>query len=71
MNFYKEKFMELWIARDKYDDLWMFENMPILCRDECWCDSKNGNFMLLDKTLFPDVTFENSPQKIELKLKGE
>ena len=60
--------MELWIARDKHNDLWMFENIPVLCQDECWCDSKNGNFMLLDKTLFPELTFENSPQKVKIEL---
>jgi hypothetical protein len=60
--------MKLWIARDKYGDLFIFTNEPLWCGNECWCDSKNGDFMLINKNSFPEVTFDNSPVQVELKL---
>ena len=59
--------MELWIARNNEGDL-------ILCDYHI---SKIGNRLdilpwaktiEINKKLFPEVTFENSPQKVELKL---
>ena len=61
--------MKLWIARDSYA-LWLFDNKPIkliINRDRC-CKTTIGNRYELDDELFPDVTFENSPQQVEIKL---
>ena len=63
--------MKLWIARDLHGDIWLFTNRPYYCSGKCWCDSKNGEFMLLDKNQFPEVTFENSPQEVEICLLGK
>ena len=56
--------MELWIARDKDGTLLLFFDEPIL-NGLSWvsldCHPINGS-------LFPEVTFDNSPQKVELKL---
>lgn len=48
--------MKLWIARDKYGSLHLFKNM--------------GGWYIgeIERNLFPEVTFENSPQQIEIKL---
>ena len=60
--------MKLWIARDLDGDLW-------LCNSEL--EKKFGGFvptdnncdiMAIDNDLFPEVTFENSPQIVEVKL---
>ncbi len=56
--------MEFWIARDKYG-LWLLETKPYIDNDMFTCD---GNVYRIDSDLFPEVTFENSPKRIELKL---
>ena len=56
--------MKLWIARDKYG-LWLLETQPYINNDMFTCD---GSIYRIDSDLFPEVTFENSPQEIELKL---
>lgn len=68
--------MRLWIARDKDGTLFVYENRPIR-------DKKEGIFIVAplegewDSTeldtlpfskMFPSVTWENSPQEVELKL---
>lgn len=58
--------MKLWIARDKDGSLCLYYEEPYKCRGFFLCDMNNG--MWLDRTLFPEVTFENSPQEVELKL---
>lgn len=59
--------MEFWIARDKYG-LWLLETKPYIDNDMFTCD---GNVYRIDSDLFPEVTFENSPKRIELKLMGK
>lgn len=61
--------MKFWIARDSYG-LWLFENKPtkyLSNGDKCFNKTDNTQY-LIDQQLFPDVTFENSPQLVELKL---
>ena len=67
--------MKLWIARDKNDELCLYRNKPELVKIEeyitveFWQDSsKDGYYCYLDSSEFPEVTFENSPQEVELKL---
>lgn len=65
--------MKLWIARNQDGSLWLHEEKPSLVYDEelrKWYYEK-GNFSILDfydESLFHEVTFENSPQEVELKL---
>lgn len=65
--------MKLWIARDYNGELWAYDHKPI---------KKDGIFQSdfeLDKCIaselpawvLPEVTFENSPQEVELKLVGD
>lgn len=60
---------KFWIARDSYG-LWLFIQKPtkyLSNGDKCF--NKSGNIRyLIDSQLFPEITFENSPQQIELKL---
>lgn len=57
--------MKLWITRDK-DGLTLFEDKPE------YCDLTNifrGKvYAYLPEDSFLEVTFENSPQQVELKL---
>ena len=62
--------MKLWIARDYYG-LYLFEQKPYLVKNRMG-DSvfrPNGNSYRIASDLFyKEVTFENSPQEVELKL---
>lgn len=55
--------MNGWITRDNNGDLWFhfakFNSIGMV---------KNKSIYSIDKDLFPEITFENSPQRIELKL---
>lgn len=63
--------MKLWIARDKDGELCLYKTKPWkrentdYYNDEFDCDDY---FMNIDEDLFPEITFENSPQQVELKL---
>ena len=61
--------MKLWIARDNYGFLGLYKKCPIWGKinelDEDW----KGEFIaFLPKSFFTEVTFENSPQVVELKI---
>jgi hypothetical protein len=56
--------MELWIARDKTGLLTLHEIEPYHKPIMGW----SHILSLLNRELFPEVTFENSPQKVEIRL---
>ena len=58
--------MKLWIARDKNDDLFLYDVEPTANSFGCW--ESSGNYYEIGWRLFPEVTFENSPQEVEFKL---
>ncbi len=65
--------MKLWIARDADDTLVLYKTKPwkrthIDYNNEFDCDD---DFLTIDGKLFPEVTFENSPQQVEVKLVKE
>lgn len=62
--------MKLWIARDRDGHLNLYAKKPLLnFYDGLYYDSDmEDQYLSIDKHLFPEVTFENSPQLIELKL---
>ena len=68
--------MKLWIARDNfYPDVYgrgtltLHLYKPSLNKYGRWVDDTVDGFKcVLAKDNFPDVTFENSPQEVELKL---
>lgn len=69
--------MKLWIARRKSSRLYMFFEKPYLTEDgKQWFVLKNipnnGVFVdtgiKIDEYKFPEVTFENSPMEVEIKL---
>ena len=60
--------MRFWIARDKDGLLYLYDNMPEK-RSEYFLSYTGYDDMPLDSRLFPEVTFENSPREVELKLK--
>ena len=60
--------MRIWVARD-YRGLYIFENKPHLVIDRF--HSYTGFILSVQDDKFPEVTFENSPQLIEIKLSKE
>ena len=58
--------MKLWIARDKYG-LWLSKTKPFLAAD-MWTNHNGTMDRIISDDLFSEVTFENSPQEVELKL---
>ena len=57
--------MKFWIARNKSGTWVLWFNKPVK-QGEGWYN--NDGFFILDSVHFPEVTFENSPQQVELKL---
>lgn len=60
--------MVLWIARDKDGYLYIYDKKPLRKKDYFDADAYSRFNTLLLSSHFPEVTFENSPQKVELKL---
>ena len=66
--------MKLWICRDLDGTLILSKKEPYLpnkCYDFfCFSGDTSGDAYIfyLDRNMFPEVTFENSPQEVELKL---
>lgn len=60
--------MKLWIARSLDGSILLCnEKMSFNKQFKEW-GSYCGSFLRLPKEMFPEVTFENSPQEVELKL---
>lgn len=60
----------LWIARDKDNSLSLFVSKPINHADRCWIPREDidcGNYLTLPDSEYPEITFENSPQQINLQ----
>lgn len=64
--------MKLWIARDEDGLLNLFMNSvphkEIYGRVVMWENNEECGIISMDEAEFPEVTFENSPKEVELKL---
>ena len=66
--------MKLWIARTDSGLIAIYKRKPYKKYDyftkKWWwhIDDSTGDYMCLPDNSFPEVTFENSPQEVELKL---
>ena len=65
--------MKFWIARDSDGSLWMYDDEPILSEYGWWGVRRKNNSetkpaIPLHNWHFPEVTYENSPQHVEIKL---
>lgn len=64
--------MDFWVARNQNGDLSMFSKKPEKIQgwhhEYYWSTREEGeSSMWLDNDLFPEVTFENSPQEVNLE----
>lgn len=60
--------MKAWVARDKNGGLYLYSGKPEK-EDTCFFEIGDSDSMALNNKLFPNVTFENSPQEVEIRLK--
>lgn len=61
--------MKLWIVRNNRDTLKLYRRKPSISKLAGRPVCTNGGFLgLIYTDLFPEVTFENSPQEVELNL---
>ena len=62
--------MKLWIARDIDNELYLYASEPVCGKDGIFYINKtdSDDIIKLDNNEYPIVTFENSPQEIELSL---
>lgn len=60
--------MKCWIARNKDNTLAIFQSKPYLNTIQVWDEHWNEDYMYIPDYYFPEVTFDNSPQEVELKL---
>lgn len=56
----------MWIGRTLKGDLWIFETKPTKGSVSFIYE---GQSMMIDRNLYPEVTFWNSPQEVELIIK--
>lgn len=59
----------MWVARDKDGELYLYDAYPKK-QSEFFGSQFGYTFMMLDGRLCPEVTWENSPVRVELKLIG-
>ena len=67
--------MKLWIARDIDGNLYLYDKKPKLSEEigGIWVCSQYDELVkvtVLPSEYFPEVTFENSPQMVELIIKN-
>lgn len=63
------KTYNLWIARDKDGSLFIYDKEPQLHKETKSFDSIDSEiFEEISGGLFQEVTFENSPRQIEIKV---
>lgn len=59
--------MKMWIARDKDGGLWLYDKKPRKNNDAFYCVT-GGSSMPIYVASCSEVTFENSPMEVEIKL---
>lgn len=64
--------MRMWVARDEDGTISLYYDKPIKETEFCGCELSKGRFygdsVCLNNDDFPEVTYENSPQEVEVKL---
>ena len=62
--------MKMWIARDEDGRLFLFNAQPyrVDWKYPCKVWESEEDYMRIKDELYPEVTFENSPMEVELKL---
>ena len=62
--------MKFWVSRDLDGTLVLSNRQPYLPNKyyDYFCFGNDVSLYYLDRNMFPEVTFENSPKEVEIKL---
>ena len=62
--------MKFWVSRDLDGPLVLSDKLPYLPNKsyDFFCFDNGARLYFLDRNMFPEVTFENSPKEVEIKL---
>jgi hypothetical protein len=67
-----QKEFTVFLARDKNNDLYLFDKLPIKGSECWWAESGvDGTYLRLDKSLYPEVTWESDPVPAQLSVLSE
>ena len=55
----------VWVARDADNSLWIYTTKPVKSDGMFHC-SAAGEMFQIDDSVYPEITFENSPVKVKL-----
>lgn len=59
----------MFIARDKNNDLYLFDELPRRGTECWWAESGvDGTYLKLNKSLYPEITWDSEPQQVRLEL---
>ncbi len=62
----------MYLARDKNQDLYLFNELPHRGNECWWAESGvDGTYLKLDKKLYPEVTWDSEPLPARLVLHKE
>lgn len=60
-----DKLPSVWVARDDDGSLWIYTTKPVKGGGMFSC-SATGDMFQIDDSVYPEITFENSPVKVKL-----
>lgn len=55
----------VWVARDEDNSLWIYTTKPAKSCGMFHC-SASGDMFQIDESVYPEITYENSPIKVKL-----
>lgn len=62
----------MYLARDKDNDLYLFYQRPKRGNECWWAESAiDGSYLKLDKSLYPQVTWDSEPLEVTLVIPSE
>jgi hypothetical protein len=62
----------MYLARDKNDDLFLFYERPRRGNECWWAESGvDGTYLKINKSLYPEVTWDSEPLPVELAVQSE
>lgn len=60
-----DKLPSVWVARDEDNSLWIYTTKPTKACG-MFCCSAVGEMFQIDDSVYPEITYENSPIKVKL-----
>ena len=62
----------MYLARDKNNDLYLFCKRPVRGKECWWAEGGiDGTYLKMDSSLYPEVTWDTEPLKVDLIVPSE